>query len=116
MRWLFLLRHPPRTGLRAAETLDRLLTFAAFDQAVSLLFLDDGVYQLSAGQQDAAGAPVLSDLLGALAFYGVETVWVESESLAERGLALADLAIPVAPLARSAIAALIATHDRVLSA
>ena len=43
---LFLLRSPPYAGARAYETLEVLLVAAVFDQEVSVLFADDGVYQL----------------------------------------------------------------------
>ncbi|MCK7492950.1 MAG: sulfurtransferase complex subunit TusD [Comamonadaceae bacterium] len=46
---LFVLRHPPHGSMNAQESLDMILAAAAFDQSVSLLFLDDGVFQLEAG-------------------------------------------------------------------
>jgi tRNA 2-thiouridine synthesizing protein C len=115
-RFLFILRQPPRSGIRAKETLDMVLTLAAFDQTVGILFTDDGVYQLQPGQQDVSGAPVMSEMLGALSLYEVDSVWVEQESLQERGLTESDTVIPVCAIARSAVAELLAAHDVVMAA
>lgn len=92
------------------------LTAAAFDQPVSLLFADDGVYQLKRGQcPEAAGLPAVAPLFEALALYELESPWVERESLLERDLTEADLVIPVEPIARADIAALIAACDVVVT-
>lgn len=115
-RFLFILRQPPRSGIRAKETLDMVLTFAAFDQTVGILFTDDGVHQLQPGQQDVSDMPVMSEMLGALSMYDVDSVWVEQESLQARGLTVTDTAIPVRAIARSAVAELLAAHDVVMVA
>jgi tRNA 2-thiouridine synthesizing protein C len=115
-RFLFILRRSPQSGWQVREILDQVLTAAAFDQLVSLLFVDDGVYQLKTGQcPDSAGLPAIAPSFTALSLYDVEAVWVECESLAERNLAEADLVIPVQPIARADIAALIARQDVVVN-
>lgn len=115
-RFLFILRRPPQAGCRVRETLDMVLTAAAFEQPVALLFLDDGVFQLKRGQRpEAAGLPPVAPLFEALELYDVQSVLVERESLEERGLAEADLTIPVEPVGRAEVAALIAGHDIVVS-
>ena len=106
-RWLFVMRHPPQSGLRVRETLDMILTAAAFDQPVSLLYLDDGVYQLQSGQSGG-------DLLQALDLYDVKTILVERESMAIRTLTEADLAIPVRVISRAEVAGWVAAHDAVM--
>ncbi|MEW8683672.1 MAG: DsrE family protein, partial [Candidatus Thiodiazotropha endolucinida] len=62
------------------------------DQDVSLAFLDDGVYQLVKGQ-DTAGVDMknFSPTYQALGDYDVTKLYVEKESLEERGLTLDDL-------------------------
>lgn len=114
-RFLFLFRQTPSTGLRARETLDMALTIAAFDQPVSLLFMDDGVYQLLPNPSGSEGASVMADWLGALPLYGVESVWVESASLLQRGMSRLETVIPVRTIARAAVAELIAAHDVVMA-
>lgn len=114
-RFLFVLRRAPHTGVRVRETLDLVLTAAAFDQSVRLLFLDDGVYQLKSGQRpDAIGLPPVAPWFEALELYDVEEVLVERESLEERGLGDAQLVIPVRVIGRSEIAALTAAQDVVM--
>lgn len=115
-RFLFLLRRPPQSGARVRETLDMILTTAAFEQPVTVLFLDDGVYSLKRGQDTrAAGLPAIAPAFETLALYDVQAIRVEQESLAERGLALTDLAIAAEPIARTDIAGLIAAHDIVVN-
>ncbi len=115
-KFLFILRRSPQQGARVRETLDMLLTVAAFDQPVMLLFLDDGVYQIKRGQSpESVGLPAVAPTFEALALYDVEAVLVERESLAERGLTESDLVIPAEAIARAEIAALVADQDVVVT-
>lgn len=115
-RFLFIMRRPPQAGCRVRETLDMILTTAAFEQPVSLLFMDDGVFQLKRGQRPAAaGLQPVAPLFEALALYDVRAVLAERESLAERGLSEADLLIQVEPVARTEVGALIAGQDIVVN-
>jgi tRNA 2-thiouridine synthesizing protein C len=110
-RYVFVMRHPPHAGWRLQETLDQLLTTAAFDQSVTVLWLDQGVYQLSKHQQPACmGLPDTAAALTALPLYGVEQLFVEQESLAASGLALDDLVLPLRCLPRSQVNALLQQH------
>jgi len=59
---------------------------------VSLAFIDDGVYQLCKGQDTSGiGMKNFSPTYSALGDYDVRKIFVEQESLEERGLALDDL-------------------------
>jgi len=59
---------------------------------VSLAFIDDGVYQLTKGQSTAGiGMKNFSPTYAALGDYEVNKIYVEKESLEERGLTLDDL-------------------------
>ena len=49
-KFLYLNRKAPYGTIYAWESLEVVLIGAAFDQEVSLLFVDDGVYQLTKGQ------------------------------------------------------------------
>lgn len=99
------------------ETLDMIMTAAAFDQTVTLLFLDDGVYQLKHSQDaESPDFPPLARWWDALSMYGVDDLRVEAESLEERALCPDDLGRLVRPVARTAVAALIRTADVVVPA
>jgi len=64
----------------------------AFDQDVSLVFADDGVYQLTNNQStDEIGMKNFSPTYSALGDYDINKIYIEKESLEERGLTLDDL-------------------------
>lgn len=110
--YLFVLRKPAHSGAYVQEMLDIILTVAVFDQQVALLLLDDGVFQLKKGQRaDAAGLKATAAIYQALAIYDVNTVYVEAESLQERGLTPDDLDLPVLVCSRKDIAALMQGFD-----
>ncbi|MES9991145.1 MAG: sulfurtransferase complex subunit TusC [Candidatus Thiodiazotropha sp.] len=91
-KFMYLNRRAPYGTIYAWESLEVVLIGAAFDQDVSLAFLDDGVYQLVKGQ-DTAGVDMknFSPTYQALGDYDVTKLYVEKESLEERGLTLEDL-------------------------
>jgi tRNA 2-thiouridine synthesizing protein C len=69
-----------------------VLIGAAFDQEVSLMFVDDGVYQLVKGQDTAGiGMKNFSPTYRTLGDYEVKNIYVDQDSLAARGLSGDDL-------------------------
>lgn len=116
-RYLFLLTQPPYTGCLIQETLDIILTTAAFDQSVSLLFLDQGIFQIKAGQHPKQlSLKNTTAMFDALTLYDVQDIYVESESLQEYGLSLADLSLSAQLLSRSSLGEFIASFDIIFSA
>ena len=91
-KFMYLNRRAPYGTIYAWESLEVVLIGAAFDQDVSLAFLDDGVYQLVKGQ-DTSGVEMknFSPTYQALGDYDVTKLYVEQESLEERGLTMEDL-------------------------
>jgi len=91
-KFLYINRRAPYGTIYALESLEVVLIGAAFEQDVSLAFIDDGVYQLMAGQNTAGvGMKNFSKTYRALGDYEVRKLYVERESLAERGLTVEDL-------------------------
>ena len=91
-KFLYVNRKAPYGTIYALESLEVVLIGAAFDQDVSLAFLDDGVFQLTRGQStDGIGIKNFSPTYRALGDYEVTKLYVERESLDERGLTLDDL-------------------------
>eukprot|EP00119_Amphimedon_queenslandica_P021278 XP_019861697.1 PREDICTED: uncharacterized protein LOC109590217 [Amphimedon queenslandica] len=89
---MYLHRRAPYGTIYAQEGLEVVLIGAAFDQDVCMAFIDDGVYQLKAGQDTAAvEMKNFSPAWRALGDYDVTRLYVERESLHERGLGEADL-------------------------
>ncbi len=91
-KFLYVNRKAPYGTIYAQEALEVVLIGAAFDQDVALAFLDDGVFQLTKGQDTKEiGLKNFSPTFRALGDYEVTKLYVEKESLEERGLTLDDL-------------------------
>jgi len=91
-KFMFVNRKAPYGTIYALEALEVVLISAAFEQDVSLAFLDDGVYQLMKGQNTKEiGMKNFSPTYKALGDYEVKKLYVEQESLDERGLKPEDL-------------------------
>lgn len=91
-KFMFVNRKAPYGTVYALESLEVVLISAAFDQDVSLAFVDDGVYQLKKDQNtDGIGMKNFSPTYRALGDYDINKLYVEQESLIERGLKLEDL-------------------------
>ncbi len=115
-KYLFVMSHAPHSGTEVQETLDIVLTTAAFDQQVSLLFLDDGVFQLKKQQNpEIIGLKDTGSIFKALEIYEVYNLYIEIESLQSRGLKPGDLFLPVQEFYRKDINALMLQADVVFS-
>jgi tRNA 2-thiouridine synthesizing protein C len=91
-KFLYVNRKAPYGTIYALESLEVVLIGAAFDQDVSLAFIDDGVFQIAKGQDTKGlGVKNFSPTFRALGDYGVTKLYVEKESLAARGLTEDDL-------------------------
>ena len=90
--FVYINRKAPYGSIYALESLEVVLIGAAFDQQVKLVFMDDGVYQLTSNQQpDGIGMKNFSKTYGALGDYDVTEIYVDEESLKQRGLNIEDL-------------------------
>ena len=91
-KFMYINRKAPYGTVYALESLEVVLIGAAFDQDVSLAFIGDGVYQLTKGQKtEGIGQKNFSPTFAALGDYDVNKIYIEKESLEERGLSLDDL-------------------------
>jgi tRNA 2-thiouridine synthesizing protein C len=91
-KFLYVNRKAPYGTIYALESLEVVLIGAAFEQDVTLAFLDDGVFQLVKGQYTTGiGMKNFSPTYNALGDYDVKTFYVEAEALEERGLTASDL-------------------------
>jgi tRNA 2-thiouridine synthesizing protein C len=115
-KFLYVNRKAPYGTIYALESLEVVLIAAAFEQDVSLLFADDGVYQLMKGQKtDGIGMKNFSPTYRALEGYDVEKLYVDRESMQARGLSEEDLLVDVQILDRAAIGEMMEQQDVVLS-
>lgn len=115
-KFMFVNRTAPYGTVYALESLEVVLITAAFDQDVSVAFVDDGVWQLKKGQQTKGiETKNFSPTYRALEGYDVEKLYVERESLEARGLSEEDLIVDVEVLPAAELGALMAAQDVVLS-
>jgi tRNA 2-thiouridine synthesizing protein C len=91
-KFMYVNRRAPYGSIYALEGLEVVLIGAAFDQDCCMAFIGDGVFQLTNGQDTAeSGMKNFSPTYKALGDYEVNRLYVERESLAERGLSESDL-------------------------
>ena len=115
-KFMFVNRKAPYGTVYALEGLEVVLISAAFDQDVSLAFLDDGVYQLLKGQDTKRiEEKNFSPTYRALEDYDVDKLFVERESLAARGLSEDDLLVQAKVVAADELAALMDGTDVLIS-
>jgi tRNA 2-thiouridine synthesizing protein C len=115
-KFLYLNRRAPYGTIYALESLEVVLIGAAFDQDVSLAFIDDGVYELKKNQDTAkVEMKNFSPTYRALEGYDVEKLYVDKASLEARGLTTEDLVVPVQVLDATQMAELMEQQDVVLS-
>jgi tRNA 2-thiouridine synthesizing protein C len=115
-KFMLVNRKAPYGSIYALESLEVVLIAAAFEQDVSVVFADDGVYQLKKGMQTKAIATKnFSPTYRALEDYDIDKLYVEAESLAARGLKAEDLVTDVKVIDAKTLAGLMEQQDVVLS-
>ena len=116
-KFAYVNRRAPYGSIYALEALEVVLIGAAFDQDVSVIFMDDGVYQIKK-DQDTSGVEMknFSPAYRALEMYDVEKLYVEKESLEARGLSEEDLVVDVEILSTDELREIMAAQDVVISA
>jgi len=115
-KFMYVNRRAPYGTIYALECLEVVLITAAFEQDESVVFMDDGVYQLKKNQDTTAiGMKNFSNTYRALDDYDVEKIYVEKESLEARGLTTEDLIIPVEVVSAHELRELMGQQDVVIS-
>ena len=112
-RFLFLITRPPLPSRPMQETLDRILTAAAYDLHVSVLFCGEGIYQVvgNAGRESGERPSWLASVR-TLDLYEINRVLVDGASLRARGFQEHDLAISAQVIDCDQARACIAEYDR----
>lgn len=91
-KFMYLNRKSSYGTVYAIESLEVVLIAAAFEQDVSLAFIDDGVFQIINDQNtDGIGMKNFSKTFHALGDYDINKLYVSRESLEERGLNEGDI-------------------------
>ncbi len=115
-KFMYVNRKAPYGTVYALEGLEVVLITAAFDQDVSLVFVDDGVFQIKKDQETTGiNMKNFSPIYRALEGYDVEKICAEKESLESRGLSEDDLVIPVEILSSAEISELMDAQDVIVT-
>ncbi len=115
-KFLYVNRKAPYGTIYALESLEVVLIAAAFDQDVSLAFIDDGVYEIAKGQHTKAiDVKNFSPTYRALEGYDIEKLFVEKESMDARGLKEEDFIVPVKVITAAEMTDLMQSQDVILS-
>ena len=112
---LIIQRTAPYGSSLAREGVDFVLTSAAYDQNISLLFLGDGIFQILANQ-NSKGISLKNQLsaLEVLPLYDVENLYVVQEDLNERNISKEQLGLEVKIITRADTHQLIDQQDHVM--
>ncbi|NOY52682.1 MAG: sulfurtransferase complex subunit TusC [Deltaproteobacteria bacterium] len=111
----FLMRKAPHGTIYTHEGLEALLIFCTYEQAITLVLMDDGVYVLKKGQDTMElGTKAFSSAFRVLEDYGVERIIVDKTALTERGLTVEDLMIDVEVLESAEIMAFMKKQEVIL--
>lgn len=115
-KFMFVNRKAPYGTIYALEALEVVLISAAFEQDVSMAFVDDGVYQLMSNiNTEGVELKNFSKTYRALEGYDIEKLYVEQESLDARGLTTDDLIVDTIVLPSAELAKVMAEQDVVIS-
>ena len=115
-KFMYLNRKAPYGTVYALESLEVVLIGAAFEQDVTVVFLDDGIYEIVKGQDTGeSDMKNFSPTYRALEMYDVEKLYVEKESLDARGLTEEDLIVDVEVMSADEIAGVMEEQDVILS-
>ena len=115
-RLLFALRHAPYGNALAKEALDAILATSVYDQTLSVVFMDDGVFQLIKEQQaDAIEAKNFINILSALPLYDINDVFVCEASLTARGISKDAISDTIQSLTADDLQNLFHQQDHILS-
>jgi len=111
-KMMFVMRKAPHGSINPYEGLEVMLIVAAYDQDLSAVFLDDGIYAIKKGQETKGiGVKDFSATFRVLPGYGIEKIYVEKESLEMRGLTVDDLLLEVEVKEKSEITKLMLEQD-----
>ncbi|MEZ0151117.1 MAG: sulfurtransferase complex subunit TusC [Candidatus Reddybacter sp.] len=89
---LLVFRHAPYGSALAREGLEAALACGAMGAKTSVLYINEGVWQLLASQNGGAiDCKNQAAMAGALPLYDVDAIWVDEDSLKQRNLAPSDI-------------------------
>jgi len=113
--FLFIIRCTPFSAT-AKEALDAVLVAGAFNQKVSVLFLQEGIYHLLKDQQpELLQARNISASWRALPLYDIDRIYVCEYSLAQRSISEEKWVMPIELLSVEKIQSLMAEQHAIFT-
>lgn len=114
---LFVFSHSPYQSAITKDGFDALFAAASFEQTLSVLFIDEGVWTLQKNQDaKAIFRKNFEKQIQAFELYDIEDIFVDSQSLTARGIECGNLAVESVTLASNEmIQSLFSNHQHVLS-
>lgn len=111
----FVFRSSPYAGLNAREGIEALFASAVFDPKLSVIFRDDGVFQLLNVNTNNEHTKNTSKMLASLPLYGIDELLAEKESLAARKIDISSIKLPLKLFDRSEFHRIAGNCDHILS-
>ena len=95
-KFMHIIRRGPHGTIYTYEAVEMILIMAAFEQDITVVFIDDGVYSLVESQEtEGIGIKGFVKTYKALDGYDVEKLYVDKTSMEERGLTPDDFIVDV---------------------
>lgn len=114
--FLFIFSKGPHSNLDAKEGVDFSLAAAAFGQQVSVLFIEDSIFQLVEDQNPRLiSSKNHSSTLEALSLYGVEEIFISQHDLEKRDISTQQLMPIGKTVDANTIKSIITKHDFVFN-
>ena len=114
-KFMNVLRRAPHGTIYSYEALEMILILGAFEQDTSVAFIDDGVYTLLKNQDtEGIGIKGFANTFRALDGFDIEKLYVDKESMEERGLTEDDFVVDVEVLTSEEIGKLMKEQDVVI--
>lgn len=112
---LLVFRHAPYGNALAREGLEAALACGAMGAKTSVLYINEGVWQLLEPQNSSSiDCKNQAAMASALSLYDVDAIWVDEDSLKQRNLTSADINAGRI-IDRTHVQALLATRKSILS-
>jgi len=113
---LAIIQSSPYADIKSQEHLEMVLSFAAFEQPVSLLFVGNGVLQLCKNQDTAQiSKKQFTQAFAALSLYDIDNIYIASSTLNNFNLGINDLMVEAKVVNPTEIPEIIKQHDFVLT-
>lgn len=112
---MHVMRRAPHGTIYTYEGLEMILIMAAYEQDITVVFIDDGLFALLKNQEtEEIGIKGFANTFRALDGYDVEKLFVDRHSMEERGLSTDDFIVDVDVLSSEEIGKLMKEQDVVI--